>query len=181
MAKQVVQHKVSDINDRSVIYNGKNYFYYDSITKKGYLLQNRNALTYNRYSLRYLFGLLIGIMVFYIFNNPVYGLVSGLLVYGVIEVMFRVKFLPTLTEMENLGEVKKDSYVEYLAKSMERKSLVLSVIFGLIMFFLLPLRGIATNYTGLAKIVNDLIAYGFTVYAILCLLAIFKQKKNEKK
>lgn len=175
--KQNANYKVSELSDRSVLYNGKNYYYYDTFTKKAYILQNKNALTYNRYSLRTLTALFIGLVCFYVLHSSTLALVLGIGFYVVIELIFRIKFLPTLTELDNPGNTTKDSMIEHLAKTMDKKSLIIGAVFGFVMFLILPLNGAVRNFAGFDYMLNNLVTFGFTAYAVSCVFAIFRQKK----
>lgn len=107
--------------------------YYQPKTKTGYLIQPKNEKQYRFYENRYF----IAIILFLLFYNFLNNFILTTLIIATFcistEILFRKKFLPSLTIYHNMKEIEKVPYYIQLANRHDKnKSLLLLIAYALL-------------------------------------------------
>lgn len=176
------KHKsISSLNDSHIVFNGKNYVYSDMFTgDTGYVLLNSDTERYALLSSRLVASVSVGMIVFFLMKNVVLALVIGIGLYTVAEILFRVKFLPSLNTIKNYQRPKRLNPIDNLVVNFSFGRLALMIAFGTALVVLIPINAKLNNYEGLIYYANYTIAAGIAIYVIIVIIAIIKKKIQNK-
>ena len=176
------KHKsIASVNDRYLVYDGKNYVYADGFTgDKGYILTSNETEKFVIYSSRYALGLSVGILLFFLTNQVVLSIVLGLLTYVVFEVLFRTRFLKTLPVIEKYNKPKAKGIVEGLVDKHTKMSLILMALLMGGIVILIPVNIHLQNYTGTLLYCNYIIFAALLIYEIIIIIALIKKINTNK-
>ena len=72
----------------------------DFFTKKQYLVQKQDEKRYYLFSQRLFMSVCVLIIISLGFGNYILGFVAGIVTYAFFELFYRIKFLPTLQELD---------------------------------------------------------------------------------
>ena len=72
----------------------------DFFTKKQYLVQKQDEKRYYLFSQRLFMAVCVLIIISLGFGNYILGFVAGIVTYAFFELFYRIKFLPTLQELD---------------------------------------------------------------------------------
>lgn len=177
------KHKsIASISDRHIVYDGKNYIYADSFTgDKGYILTSNETEKFVIYSSRFVLGLSVGILLFFLTNIIVLASVLGILTYVVLELLFRSRFLASLPLIENYDRPKAKSIIAGMLDKYSKTKLILMAIFMGGIVALIPVNIHLQKYTGLLLYSNYAILVALTVYELVIIVALIKKINIEKK
>lgn len=164
----------------NIYYDKKgNPIYYDFLTKKGYMLRDHNLKDYRMYSNRFIFSFGFGILVEMFLKMPLLAVLSGVIALIVLEILFRKKFLPSLSLVGNFKKEKEESLIVKMAQTDVSK-LIAKIICYLLISILLIVNLKMEGYEGLFAIASYLISAITLLIAILNLLALFKKGLAKK-
>ena len=170
--------KASDLNDSNIYKMKNNVIYYDAITKKAYYIFNKDASNYSLYSKRYMFSILIFIIVYLGFKKLLLGLILALLVFIVANCLFYLKFIPTLTECPNFNKPKKDNIIVRCAKNRSRIRNIFMCIGFILLSIMLIINAKINNYSGIYLLGNYVFSAICMLSALLDLIILIYQFKN---
>lgn len=171
--KKDTGQKVSGIN---VFYDAKDRpIYFDRFSKNGYLIKDVEK-TYNFYSMRFAIGI-IGAIISYAFNLSIAMCIGiGVVLYVFMEFQFR-RFLRNLTVYKDFKPEKKIGRIE-AEMGMETNKIALKGFLFLVLAVLLVLNCLEEQYTGVAMIINYILAAAALLYALFDFFVLAKKMKS---
>ena len=171
--KKDTEQKVSGIN---VFYDAKDRpIYFDRFSKNGYLIKDVEK-TYNFYSMRFAIGI-IGAIISYAFNLSIAVCIGiGVVLYVFMEFQFR-RFLRNLTVYKDFKPEKKIGRIE-AEMGMETNKITLKGFLFLVLAVLLVLNCLEEQYTGVAMIINYILAAAALLYALFDFFVLAKKVKK---
>jgi len=174
------QRRLSELNDRHLSFNGKNYVYSDMFTKdKGYILTNEDSKQYVLYSARLVFSASVAFILLFTVKQPILCVAVFAVLYVVLEVLFRTKFLPKLPIINNYEKPAKLGLVEGMCQRFSKTRLILLAVFGIALVILIPINVKLQGYEGLLMYANYAISIGLALYEVLVIIAIVKKAKEK--
>lgn len=171
--KKDTEQKVSGIN---VFYDAKDRpIYFDRFSKNGYLIKDVEK-TYNFYSMRFAIGI-IGAIISYAFNLSIAVCIGiGVVLYVFMEFQFR-RFLRNLTIYKDFKPEKKIGRI-VAEMGMETNKIALKGFLFLVLAVLLVLNCLEEQYTGVAMIINYILAAAALLYALFDFFVLAKKVKQ---
>ena len=143
--------------------------------KIGYLIKDVEK-TYNFYSMRFAIGI-IGAIISYAFNLSIAMCIGiGVVLYVFMEFQFR-RFLRNLTVYKDFKPEKKIGRIE-AEMGMETNKIALKGFLFLVLAVLLVLNCLEEQYTGVAMIINYILAAAALLYALFDFFVLAKKMKS---
>lgn len=173
---------------QEAIVNGRHIFlhkngqtlYYNPLTKKAYIITKDEAKTYTYYNVRGLLAIASGYLIIIFSHNPLLGILSGLVVWGVLAFFFYKQFLPKLPTQNNFVLPTKSSLAWRLAEQGTIKNIALTIVAFILGGFLLvaTYQSKAALYVRFINAIFGLASLGLGFY---CLFAAYLASKNKTK
>jgi len=174
------QRKLSDLNDRHLAFNGKNYIYSDLFTgNKGYILTNEDSKKYVLFSARLMFAASVAVLLFFVLKQTVLAAVAFVVFYVFLEVLFRTNFLAKLPVINNYERPAQPGLIEGICQRFSKTRLILLAVFGFGLVVLIPVNVKLQGYEGLLMYANYAISMGLAMYEVLLIIAIAKKAKEK--
>lgn len=126
----------------NVYKNDKNQnIYYNHLTKKGYLIDDKNIEKFNLFNKRHFIAIAIGMIIPYYFVNTrkiEIMIIVSIIFLCISQFLFYKKFLPTLTQFENFKPLNKTSFLTQIKEGNSKGKLILKaflfVLLGILLF-----------------------------------------------
>lgn len=172
--------KASDLNGLFIYQDPKKgTVYYDIFSKKGYVLTSSDVKKYVLYSSSLFIGLVAAALAYALFNT---GIVPAALifvvVYVILEIIFRVSFLYKLPKAENWKPFKKDSIFVAIAKMYSTTRLAILIGLLILITILMPVYANMAQMDNVNKYGSYIIAAATGIYAIINIIALIQKKQN---
>jgi len=178
MAQNKEPLKAEELTGLFIYHDHRKVVYKDFLMKDGYIITNRDAEKYTRYSLRLPLAIMAACLVMLFKSSFVLAIAAFVAVEVVMYSMFRFKFLPTLPVIENYEHPKKDNPIESQAKKVTKKRCLVFICLSLILIGLCIFQ--MTAYTGQMFAFNCVVAVAALALAIFYSLVLSKIISNEK-
>lgn len=154
--------------------------YYDVLTKKAYVIFNSEVSKFNLYNTKVIAALLIGFACnYYLKMDAILSIIIGVAVYVICYIIFRLKMLPQLSEIEGFVKPEGTSYVDGI---VERSGVVkISVMcLLLIVFITLTLINIKIQkFEGANLYLNYALALVGYILLVLNTMALIKKIRKK--
>ncbi|MBQ6559539.1 MAG: hypothetical protein IJL85_01780 [Erysipelotrichaceae bacterium] len=159
----------------------KGTIWYDSITKRAFVITNSDVKTYMIYTSMFSVCILAAFAAMSIFSlNYVDALIVFVVLLILSMILFRIFYFYKLTEIEGYKPPKRDDIVTAMANNYSRTRLIVLILLLLALAILMPLYAINEKMSDINRYGSFALS-GLTVIGIIIsLLALIKQQKNSK-
>ena len=147
------------LNGMNIYRNKKGQvIYYDRFRKNGYIISPEKEKQYRIYSNRLLFAVLAVILIGNFFLSWRNSFFVGVILYILLEVIFRFRYLPSCTSVPGFVPEKRESLVLQLSR-IPRNKIITKILLFIALGVLLILNAAEQNYTDWGL----WLSYGFSV------------------
>lgn len=154
---------------------GRN-IYFDRISKMGYVIQDKDVKMYTVYSNRYIIPITAAILLGYFVIKPIWAALFAVVLMIVMEVMFRKKFLPSLTRMEKFKPQKRASVLQRIIDTNDKKKVFIQIMLYFSLAVLLIWNAKDMGMQGFMFGASCALSLASVGAAVLHLVAYFKIK-----
>ncbi len=134
--------------------------------KSGYVIPNSEVRAYTIYSARYVLAVSVGVIPYFLFDNPYLGIGIGLAVLIVLELMFRLKFLKNLRKIEHFERPKRDNFMERNVRNTSAGQLLISVLLSVAFVAALIYNFYVMKFQGFERIAYLVLVAGAIAYTL---------------
>ncbi|MGN1398630.1 MAG: hypothetical protein ACI4WG_01320 [Erysipelotrichaceae bacterium] len=160
----------------------------DFFTKKQYLVQKQDEKRYYVFSQRLFMSVCVLIIISLGFGNYILGVAGGIVTYGFFELFYRIKFLPTLQELDlqlparakmidGMRDPNKNSNASLIARAI--CGIVLVVLFLALIKMQYTNLGLGMNYYLLVAVSILLSIYAVYI-SYMCVVVLIERKGKRK-
>lgn len=157
---------------------GRDIYYDRFFTKCGYVINEKNKGTYAFYANRFFLPIIATVLVMNFILNETQSIFLGILLYIILELLFRLKFLPSLTKLKKFKPQYKLRLVEQIQSQDRNKTIILAfllVAFAILLVINVHMEG----FTGMGLFLSYLLAAGALFYAIVYFKAVLTKPKDQ--
>lgn len=154
---------------------GRN-IYFDRISKMGYVIQDKDVKMYTVYSNRYIIPITAAILLGYFVVEPIWAALFAVVLIIVMEVMFRKRFLPSLTRMEKFKPTKRASMLQRVMDTNDKKKVLVQTLLYLSLAVLLVWNAMDMGMQGFMFGASCALSLAAIGAAILHIVAYIKMK-----
>ncbi len=159
----------------------------DFFTKKQYLVQKQDEKRYYLFSQRLFMAVCVLIIISLGFGNYILGFVAGIVTYAFFELFYRIKFLPTLQELDLKLPARAKMIDGMRDEKNSNASLIARAICGLVLVVLFVAL-IKMQYTNMdidlnyyALVVVSILLSIYAVYISYMCIKVLIERKGKRK
>lgn len=153
--------------------------YLNKFNKMGYIITSEDEKGYRLYAMRFIVGLIVFVLLNGFITSPILAFLLGIATYVVMEVKFRTKFLPGLTQLPNFEPVAKESPINAAAREDQSRIVLkcfLYLAFGILMALNTYQQTIEGTLEGVMIYASYAIAVAGVVMFVFEVLAFFRKR-----
>ena len=136
------QFNARDLTGKNLYHIKNQTIYYDSLTKKGYIVTNSNVKDFTSWQMRLPLIIIVVCVLILLKVNPLIALAIGIVIYAVAEYLFRKQFLANLPVSTSF---KKPASLGFFKDIAARYTSTTLKIMG-IMFFVMAVTMFITSF-----------------------------------
>lgn len=153
------------------------YVFSDFFIKGGYLLLQRDYEKYRIYSMRYTISIIV-IALLSTFISMRIAILVGILTAIVGELLFRIKFLKTLTYLPDYKRVDNKTLLDTLTTSSDNNKKIIKAILCVALSILIVINAYQQHYSQTVVICCWVISVIAFIFALLFVISYFKEKNK---
>lgn len=190
--KQKVQGRLINIGRNLYQDSAGKIYIYDKKQKLAYTLDKNDQLKFQLYRCRFIIPVTLGFLIHYYYPNYVLAILSGMLSFIALQILYHRSFLPNLSMTNRFELPEKESYIKKISNNQSGilvKRIIGALIIGCI--FIWNLLDMGVNSSDL--LFNDwnrslmillslaMILITFTSICIYAMILIQRKKKGDKR
>ena len=137
-----VQFNARDLTGKNLYHIKNQTIYYDTLTKKGYIITNANVKDFTSWQMRLPLIIIVVCVLILLQVNPLIALAIGIIIYAIVEYLFRKSFLGNLSISTNF---KRPASLGFFKDIAARYTTTTLKIMGA-MFFVMAITMIITSF-----------------------------------
>lgn len=156
--------------------------YLNTFNKTGYIITDADEKGYHLYSMRFIIGVIAFVLLNGFILSPILAAVIGIGAYALLEMRFRTKFLPDLTQVPNFEPVAKESALNTASRDETKRIMIkcfLYLAFSILMAMNTYLQASNGEVTQFMEIVGYLVAIAGGGMFIFQVVALSRNMKNK--
>lgn len=156
--------------------------YLNRFNKTGYIITDADEKSYRMYSMRFVLGIIVFILLNGFVLSPLLSALAGVVVYVILEIRFRTKFLPDLTQVPNFEPASKESPLIVASREEKKRIMmkcVLYLAFSILMAINTYLQAQQGESTQFMQMIGYLVALAGAAMFVFEGLALSKKKTME--
>ena len=165
----------TNISGRNIYLDNHNQtVYYDKITKKGYIIDNKFEKQFYFYNHRFILIAVVLILFSSYFPSWIHVIILGIILGIITELLFRFQFLNKLRLAKKFDKTKKQTLLKAIVASKDVKKTILRIILYLAFAILIVLNAITMKADYSVIIISILLCLVGCYYALINTVALIK-------
>lgn len=178
MAKKSI--KAKDINGMSIYQEDKRTIYAPFYTKNAYIITDNNVKEYQNYITGYLISFLVFTISYIISKKIFISICLALLFFIGSFISFYLNFLKKASTIANYKKIKKESFVEKQAHTLDDKRIITIIVCSFLLTFFIYLNAYISNFTGSYMLLTYIIMLIVFLYGILNIYIFIRKHQLTK-
>lgn len=172
--------KAKDLSGLSIYQDPKKgTIFYDFITRKSFLISNRDVQSY----LLSTYIMPVSVLLAFLFKSLfsldlLKSILAFIAIFILLEILFRIFFVYKLTEIENYTPPKKENIIDSMANNYSKTRLIILLILLILLIFMMPTYAKLSNFEGINLAIVYLATFLTIVGFNITLIALIKKIKN---
>lgn len=190
--KQKVQGRLINIGRNLYQDSAGKIYIYDKKQKLAYTLDKNDQLKFQLYRCRFIIPVTLGFLIHYYYPNYVLAILSGMLSFIALQILYHRSFLPNLSMTNRFELPEKESYIKKISNNQSGilvKRIIGALIIGCIFIWNLldmgvnssDLQFINWNRSLMILLSIAMIVITFISAFIYMMILIQRNKKGDKK
>lgn len=190
--KQKVQGRLINIGRNLYQDSAGKIYIYDKKQKLAYTLDKNDQLKFQLYRCRFIIPVTLGFLIHYYYPNYVLAILSGMLSFIALQILYHRSFLPNLSMTNRFELPEKESYIKKISNNQSGvlvKRIIGALIIGCIFIWNLldmgvnssDLQFIDWNRSLMILLSIAMIVITFISAFIYMMILIQRNKKGDKK
>ena len=150
--------------------------YYDWLTKNGYLIDKKVEGKFYVYKNRLVLVLIIIILFSEYFPSWVHAVIAGIAIYLMAELLFRFRFLPSLSQTSKFNRENRQTLLRTIIDSKEPRKAILRAVLYLAFAVLIVVNAWMMEASIAVLVVSALLSVMACYCVIINLIALTKMK-----